>query len=311
MLYYRRDARWGMPTERTPANVFRLLADEIRLDILRAIAREQHGRDGVGRLAFSEIYDRVDVDNTSKLSYHLGELTGTFLRKQDDAYAFTHAGEQLTRFVLAENHRAPPEIEPIETPGRCLHCDEASLQATRNEQFFTIICAACDRPSFVYVVTPAQLRSHEGDALVDAVTWDNAADILKVRNGVCPSCAGRMESSVRDVRDHEALTAVPATFAADSVCQECLRYLSLPLTHVAAYHTESIAFHWDRGIDILESGPWRLHQHLHDGRWTAERTAEDPARYRVALDHDNATLRFEFDDHAQVQQTERVERRSA
>ena len=43
------------------------------MGILRAIAVAEHELDEVGgapaRLVFSEIHDRVDVDNTSKLSY--------------------------------------------------------------------------------------------------------------------------------------------------------------------------------------------------------------------------------------------------
>jgi DNA-binding transcriptional ArsR family regulator len=86
-----------MDTEPTADSVFGLLADEIRLDILRTVARAQHENriTGVTNLSFSDIYDRVDVDGTSKLSYHLGELTGTFLRKHENGYAFTHAGEQM------------------------------------------------------------------------------------------------------------------------------------------------------------------------------------------------------------------------
>jgi hypothetical protein len=53
--------------------MFGLLSDETRVGILRAIAVAEHELDEVGaapaRLVFSEIYDRVDVDNTSKLSY--------------------------------------------------------------------------------------------------------------------------------------------------------------------------------------------------------------------------------------------------
>ena len=88
-----------METERPADEFFGLLSDETRLDILRSVARAQHERKqtGVASLSFSDIYDRVEVDNTSKLSYHLGELTGTFLRKHEAGYAFTHAGEQMAR----------------------------------------------------------------------------------------------------------------------------------------------------------------------------------------------------------------------
>lgn len=299
-----------METERTPDDVFRLLSDGIRLDILSVIAIEQHQKEeGVGMLTFSAIYDRVDVDNTSKLSYHLGELTGTFLRKTDAGYAFTHAGEEMARFILAENYQQPADIGRIETAGSCLHCNENELYATRAEQFFTIRCSACERPSFVYVITPAQVRSHGGEQLVTSVTWEHAADFLKIRHGLCPACAGKMTTHVRDVSDVASVEAVPARYAAASECEECLRYVSIPLTHTAAYHQESIAFHWDRGVDILGSGAWRLHHNLHDGQWTAERTETDPDEYRVDLRHETAMLRLFLDEHAAVTRTERVQRR--
>lgn len=112
-----------MGTERTAEEVFRLLSDEIRLDVLRtvAVAQRDELRTGETDLSFSDIYERVDVDNTSKLSYHLGELTGTFLRKHDGGYAFTHAGERLVRFVLAENYLRPPDFGPVEVEGDCLY----------------------------------------------------------------------------------------------------------------------------------------------------------------------------------------------
>ena len=60
------------------------------------------------QLSFSEIYDRGSVDSSSKLSYHLNELTGTFLRKHENGYAFTTpAGDRPGSFWpgTTSNHR--------------------------------------------------------------------------------------------------------------------------------------------------------------------------------------------------------------
>jgi DNA-binding transcriptional ArsR family regulator len=74
-----------MSSDRSVDELFALLSDETRVDILRAVAVAEHEREETGAgpavLAFSDIYDRVDVDNTSKLSSHLGDLTGAYLRK--------------------------------------------------------------------------------------------------------------------------------------------------------------------------------------------------------------------------------------
>jgi hypothetical protein len=299
-----------MDTERTAAEAFGLLSDETRLDILRTVARAQteDRETGVANLSFSEIYDRVDVGGTSKLSYHLGELTGTFLRKHDEGYAFTHAGERMVRFILAENYRRPPDVGPVEADGTCLRCGETGLQATLRDQYFALQCPACERPTSTYRVTPAQARSHAEADLVDAVTWELAGDLLKMRQGVCPDCAGRLETEVLDLEDVPSGEAVPASFATASECQECLRFLSLPLSHAAAYHPESVAFHWEHGVDVMGTGMWEFHRHLHEDRWTADRVG-DGGEYRVELRRDSATLRLYLDDEAAVSRTERVQSR--
>ena len=300
-----------MGSEQTADEVFQLLSDEIRLDVLRtvAVAQREKRQTGVTELSFSEIYDRVDVDDTSKLSYHLGELTGTFLRKHEDGYAFTHAGEQLVRFVLAENYRQPSEVGPVETEGSCLFCAETTLLASLHDQYFTMRCSACDRPAYAYRVRPAQVRSHTGADLIESVIREQAGDLLKARRGVCPDCAGALDTEVMDAEDEATPDGVSIPFATASECQECLRFLSLPLTHAAAFHPESIAFYWEHGVDVLGTGLWEFHRYLKDGRWTADRTGTDPEEYRVEFGHDTSSLRLFLDESAVVTRTERVRRR--
>jgi hypothetical protein len=300
-----------MGDERTAADVFGLLSDDIRLDVLRAVAVAQQERkqDGVAELSFSEIYERVDVDNTAKLSYHLGELAGTFLRKREGGYAFTHAGDQLVRFVLSENYRQPTDFGTAEASGSCLRCGEPGLRAALRDQFFLLECPDCDGLNFTYKVTPALVRARSGPELVAAVARELTGDLLKARQGVCPDCAGRIETEVLDTSDLPGADSVPAAFVTASECQQCLRFLSLPLTHAVAYHPESVAFHWEHGDDVLATGTWELHHHLHDGRWRAERAGSDRAAYRVEMERDEATLRLYADETAAVTRTERVQRR--
>ena len=298
-----------MGTEETADEVFQLLSDGIRLDVLRTVAVAQHenSRTGVAELSFSEIYDRVDVDDTSKLSYHLGELTGTFLRKHGDGYAFTHAGEQMVRFVLAENYRQPPAVGPIETEGGCLFCGATSLQAVLEDQYFVMHCTACDQPAYAYRVRPAQVRERSGDDVIEAVLREQVGDLLKARRGVCPDCAGRLDTDVVPADDQPRADEVPASFAAVSECRDCMRVLGLPLPHVAAFHPASVSFHWEHGVDILNTGVWEFNRYLGDGRWASERVGAD--EYRVELRHDTATLRLFLGEDAAVTRTERVRRR--
>lgn len=303
-----------MDAERSADGVFGLLSNEIRVDILRAIAIAQHEAEkrgsGMAELSFSDVYERVDVDNTSKLSYHLGELTGTFLRKDENGYSFTHAGERMVRFVLAENYRRPADSGTVEAEGTCLFCGAATLEAALSEQYFVVGCTTCDRPATGYIVTPAQARSYEGADLLESFKRKQAAEYGMVHQGLCPACGGRIHTEVVSASEVRLSDSVPISFLAIDECRQCLRVYSGPLTYSAAYHPASVAFHWDHGVDITGTGIWELHHHLYEGRWSSERLGANPDEYRVVLRRDDEALRVFLDGNTRVTRTERVRGRT-
>lgn len=298
---------------RNPADVYGLLGDEIRIEILMAMARarHRHERESLGGdlpgLSFSDIYDEVGVDNTSKLSYHLGELDGTFLQKTEDGYTFTHAGDQLVRTILAGNYEPPPEFEPTDVEGTCPYCGEESLRSTLGNAAFFVTCTACDRPIVGYGITAAQVRSHEADELIDSVAVTMGSAYSQVRSGVCPWCSGRLATELLDEDDLE-LPAQVSVLVQDR-CEHCLRQYNAPLPYRAAYHPASIGFHWDHGIDITATGMWEMHHYNRTGQWTADRN-DGSATYRVVLRQDREALRLFLDDGATVTRTERVRGRA-
>lgn len=303
-----------MDTEQTADDAFALLSNTIRIDILEAVAiaqnEEEQSGAGMAALSFSDVYDRVDVDNTSKLSYHLGELTGTFLRKHEDGYSFTHAGERMVRFILAENYLSPSDFGPIETDGTCLFCGESTLEATLHEQYFVVRCSSCERPVTGYIITPAQARSHEGADLLESLKRKQATEYGLVQRGVCPECAGRIDTEVIPASEAALSDTVPVSLLTIGECRQCLRIYSGPLTYSVAYHPASVAFHWDHGVDIMETGMWEFHRHLHEGTWASERIDTDPDEYRVVLRRDDALLRVFLDETARVIRSERVRGRT-
>lgn len=303
-----------MDTEQTADRAFALLSDEIRVDILQAVATAQNEEEqsgaGIAALSFSDIYERVDVDNTSKLSYHLGELTGTFLRKHEGGYSFTHAGEQMVRFIIAENYRPPSDFGTIETDGTCLFCGESSLEAMLDEQYFLVRCSTCERPVTGYIITPAQTRSHEGTDLLKSFKRKQATEYGLVQQGICPECAGHINTEVIPASETPLPDTVPVSFFTIDECHQCLRIYSGPLPYSVAYHPASVAFHWDHGVDIMGTGIWEFHRHLIDGHWTAEQLTTDPDAYRVVLRRDTATLRVFLDGNVRVTRTERVRGRT-
>lgn len=301
-----------MTEDRSTTDVFRLLADETRVDILRAVAIAQYELEEVGAgpvdLAFSEIYDHVDVGNTSKLSYHLGELTGTHLRKSEDGYALSHAGERIVRFILSGNYEQPDSFGPEPVAGICVFCGEDALEASLTHQFFRVDCTACEQQVAGQPITPAQAKTRETVDLIRSVKLQSAEVYRQVRRGLCPECGARLSAEVTGVPE----SPLPASdsFLVTSHCEECLREYNSPLTYSVVYHPASVAFHWDRGVDVTSKGIWEFHECVYDGRWTSDQVGTDPEEYEVVLRDGDDAVRLYLDTTATVTRTERVRRES-
>jgi hypothetical protein len=302
-----------MTEDHSVTDIFRLLADDTRVDILRAAAVAQYELEQVGSgaaaLAFSEIYDHVEVENTSKLSYHLGELTGTYLRKSDDGYSLTHAGERIVRFILSGNYQQPDSFEPKSVEGVCVFCGEEALEATLSHQFFRIDCSACEKPVTGQPITPAQVETHDDEALIQSIKRQSAEVSKQLRSGTCPECGAHLSTDVIEVSGNPLPDADP--FLVTSTCETCLREYNSPLTYSVVHHPASIAFHWDRGVDVSSRGIWEFNEHLYEGDWTSERIESNPDEYEVVLRHENDAVRLRLDSTARVKRTERVRRENS
>jgi DNA-binding transcriptional ArsR family regulator len=69
-----------------PEEVFSALGDETRLRILLELAAVANER-GVGAgLSFSELRQRVGVEDSGRFNYHLDTLSGGFITKRDGQY---------------------------------------------------------------------------------------------------------------------------------------------------------------------------------------------------------------------------------
>ena len=55
---------------------------------------------GDGPLAFSSLYDRVDVDDSGQFNYHLDKLAGHFVPNTDHGYALARPRRRVVESVL-------------------------------------------------------------------------------------------------------------------------------------------------------------------------------------------------------------------
>lgn len=94
------------------------LADETRLDILRALA------DADGPLTFTELYDRTDVRDSGRVGYHLRQLAEFFVRDTAEGYELGHAGKRM----LAAGEAAVSDADPAQSIDSCPICGEDDCQ---------------------------------------------------------------------------------------------------------------------------------------------------------------------------------------
>ena len=91
-----------MPDEEAAVEAFGTLSDPTRIAILRAFAEalDEQGLSPGGsmpELPFSELYDRVEVDSTSRLADPLAALAGPDLQPPAEGWKCPSAGEVLVR----------------------------------------------------------------------------------------------------------------------------------------------------------------------------------------------------------------------
>ena len=125
-----------------PAEAFSLLGEDRRLEII--VTLDEATTD---RVPFSELQDRVDIEDSGQFNYHLSQLVGHFVSKTDEGYALTAAGERFARAVAAGLYTDSPVLAPFGVGGTCNSCGEAALDASYAEEQFTIACSDCGEPS--------------------------------------------------------------------------------------------------------------------------------------------------------------------
>ena len=84
---------------------FKCVANDTRVDILRALWAVR--TDGDGTTSFSELRDRVGVDDAGRFNYHLGKLVPEFVRKRDERYELTHTGAKLIGDAVSGAYAEP------------------------------------------------------------------------------------------------------------------------------------------------------------------------------------------------------------
>ncbi len=293
---------------------FKLLSDETRIELLRALWEAHDPRDA-SPMRFTDLRERVSADDPGRLNYHLNKLQNIFVRRTDDGYELMDSGKRIVRMLLSGTAIDDPEIEPVEVDISCWYCGGQPEWSYR-EGWRILECTNCDarcvdtfQPGVISKTEfpPSGLRERTPNEINEADRIWGTHRRASVMDGVCPECAGDMSINSIDIcNDHrpdwdeyQFCEACGSIFwmLVSNICEECKYQWRLPTLFYPTRQPAVIAYYYDHGIEF-DLATYEQRTLLLDYR--EELVSEDPIRIRISIPLEDDELRVTFDDKMDV-----------
>lgn len=271
--------------------VFELVANETRIDILRTLWNAQTAGDE--HVSFSDLRERTGVRDGGRFNYHLGKLVPEFVRKRDEEYALTHAGEQLigdavsgTYTAADETTLSPTVVDDCFEPG----CDGNTRVRYRGGKA-VFDCDSCDRTADTVAAPPVLLDPERPQSPPEAASQFSLLTAERINRGFCHLCSGPVEASIARVHP-EYEPVLDGVVDVIHECRTCGGERRSGARTTLIGHPAVVSLLHDAGIDYRSTPVW-------EQTWLTEATervvSEDPIRVRVAttIDGDDYTFRLD------------------
>ena len=299
-----------------PDEAFATLGNETRLGILQALGRASED------LSFSELRERVGVDDSGQFNYHLEQLVGHFVRKRAEGYQLRRAGRRVVEAVLSGAVTDAPDLDRTRVDETCELCG-APIEVARDGGSIAMYCTECaGRYSHAYgedrtgrraddgylgrlPLPPAGLRNRTPTEVLRAAwTWGNL-EIFAMSAGICPRCSATVDHTLRVCEDHDA---------SDGLCAECRGRQAVRLTVSCTNcifgsggifsidlvsNTDLLDLLTDHGLNPVVPDSIRRVNEVH-GDYEETLISRDPFRARFTFDVDGDTLALTVDDDLEV-----------
>lgn len=269
----------GSIEQQPPAAVFKVLASETRVEILEILGDPP----GTTR-SFSDLFDAVDMADSGNFTYHLNDLLGTFVHKQDDEYRLTHAGEQVVGSIHAGTYTTDVTVESTRSGDTCQLCGGPLLFEYVDETA-RVYCEDCGKGR-AFPFPPGCLSEYEPEELPAVSARWYRTHVQRILDGFCPLCAGRMEGALtRGVRTDET---PPEPSLATFECGQCGNVRTVSGATIVTFHPVVEGFLFEHGFDTREGPHSTVWEGLDD---SAERElSADPLTVEVEFTHDGETV---------------------
>ncbi|QAU14106.1 ArsR family transcriptional regulator [Halorubrum sp. BOL3-1] len=238
--------------------IYRALTDETRIQILLVLADQYDEAWSSGWLTFSELRERVGVEDTSRFSYHLNELQDEFVVKIEGRYRPRVAALEIASAIRAGTYdEESVAVDRQQTDYDCPHCEQ-TLVASYRDHSLHVGCP--DHGAAVAFPTPPRaLSGRTLSEVIDLSLRKHASDVRLLRDGVCPRCWG--SATISFPRE-----SVPESYLVDDVaygtakCDDCWLSYPIPIARVALGHPalETLYAEHELGPADAQIGPHDL-----------------------------------------------------
>jgi DNA-binding transcriptional ArsR family regulator len=282
------------PADAAPEDAFALVGNETRAAILRALGERPH--EGI---AFSELRERVDPEmDSGQFNYHLSQLTGEFVDRDEDGYTLRSEGLALYRLVRAGSANRRASLDPFEIGLDCYFCT-TPVEGYYDEGAFELRCPGCDHVYSHTQVPPSAVETGDRRDVLERVDQYNRHEMLAHARGVCPTCVNALETEFvpGEAVWSEGSDRFDAFVGTD--CGNCgaSHYMSVGLA--VLYHPAVVSFFHDHGVDVTSRPHWEFEWAMTDRHLTVRST--DPWAVELAVPCGDETLELVVDGDLSVE----------
>lgn len=276
-----------------PAEAFAIIGNETRLDILEELwaASERPVR-------FSDLRRRVGMRDSAQFNYHLGKMTGKFVRKTDGGYDFKSAGRKVVSAILGGSFTGHPDVGPIELPEACVVCGDP-LQASYADEHMAVECPDCGHGHGEFPFPPGGFHDRSDGEVMRAYNERVRHLHCLAADGVCPECNGRMVTEIVE----EPVESLGTDVHVIHRCQQCRHELRSPVGLVLLDTADVVTFYRDHGIDLCSEPYWSLSWCVTDEHLVIR--SRNPWELEISITLDDETLAVTLDGDLAVLNIER------
>lgn len=285
--------------------VFAILGDETRIEILMELGEVAHEK-GIGSgLTFATLRDRVDVADSGRFNYHLNRLTDQFVAKSGDAYVARWPGLMIVAAIYAGlyDDAEAPENDTAITEFECPTCENPVDVRFTEGDLRTGVYLHCEDhfETSTYWFPPGAQQGRSLSDLMRIAYIRLLTNVRLARQGICMDCWGRVSTAytgeLPDNLGDEESRRDESVFVMFH-CERCWNRRYLPLrTYVASHPVVESAFA-ERGYEPLEAA-YALA--VGDGLTCDERlTNDDPPKASVRITFAGEALTVWLDDECSV-----------